>query len=112
MAASIDVPDATGSLCRVCGEFFISGHMPSCPNGAAGQPCTWLGAAEDVLRRSSGPLSLDELIHEIRTQGLRFVHARATPKETLRKVLSSACRTPGSSLRRASSGGFYYVARP
>jgi len=103
--------DSADSLCHVCGEFYTSGHMPGCPNSGAGQPCTWFAAAEEVLRQASCSLSLGELVYEIRKRGLRFVHTHATPKDSLRKALALACRTPGSTVRRVGPGEFVYNAQ-
>lgn len=112
MTESLDVCDDVNTLCRACGEFYINGHMPACPNTAAGQPYTWMGAAVEVLRQSAAPLGLDEILHSIREQGLRFVHVRATPKSSLRRALAEACRTPEIPVRRDAQGNFVYNMTP
>jgi len=109
MTELVDVCD-DDVLCRVCGEFYVDGHMPACPNTAAGQPHTWLGAAVEVLRQSAAPLSIDEILYNIREQGLRHIHVRATPKSSLRSALAEACRTPEIPVRRDPQGNFVYDA--
>lgn len=108
MTESFDVCSDVDMLCRVCGEFYADGHMPACPNTAAGQPHTWLGAAVEVLRQSAAPLNIDEILHKIREQGLRFVHVRTTPKSSLRRALALACSTPGIPVHRDPWGNFVY----
>lgn len=108
MTKSFDVCADANVLCRVCGEFYVDGHMPACPNTAAGQPYTWLGAAVEVLRQAAAPLSIDEILHNIREQGLRFVHVRANPKSSLRRALGLACRAPEIPVHRDAQGNFVY----
>jgi len=112
MTEPVGAPADADVLCRVCGEFYVDGHMPACPNTAAGQPHTWLGAAVEVLRQSVAPLSIDGILRIIREQGLRYIHVRATSKNSLRRALALACRTPEIPVRRDPQGNFVYGAAP
>jgi hypothetical protein len=98
--------DEDDVICCVCGELYMDGHMPACPNSAAGQPFTWVGAVVAVLRQSGTPLSADDILKKIQQDKLRFVSVRVNPKNSLRKALTAACRGPEASTQKHANNTY------
>lgn len=101
---------ATVGFCDTCGEFYVDGHMPNCPDNAAGQPYTWAQAVSIALQHTGTTMGVEQVSKLIVKLKLRNVRKGISPRKSVQAALHTAATRPGSGVAKVSWGKYRYSA--